>query len=208
MMCCSDCNLLYFDGNRTVCKNCGVMKKVIYNIGIENTSHNCYYESFYNSSYSRKKRMSSMLDALFFPAASKPDSFILKRLLPQKFDTVQDLCQFIKKIPISDKRYLNLHFFCKLCLRSYITPYIPHNMLQIKRNIILWFEQVELTFLKLFKNKPFLNYGWLLGVLLDKFEIPQFKIYVKPLKCKKRIGFYQRIYREIEEYLLSSEIHV
>lgn len=196
-MCCPHTTLLYFDGNKTVCESCGTEKHTIYRIGIEHTSHGSHCEPFYNSGYSRKKRMANMLEALFFPCACTPDEPILKHILHHpKFDTIPDICNFLKGLPVSDKRYLNLHFYCKMWLKGY-TPHKITYPFATKRAILHWFERVELSYIRLFRNKPFLNYGWLLRVLLDKFELPGLKIYVKPLKCKKRARFYRQTYETV-----------
>ena len=201
-MCCGKPFILYLDGNTKVCSECGIQKRGFYNIGIENTSHGSHYEPFYNCAYSRKKRMGHMIESLFFPNASTPDEPILKTLLHQpKFDNVQQVCKFLKKLPVSDKRYINLHFYCKLLLTNYTPPVMKQDTFAIKKTMLHWFERVELAFIQMFPNKPFLNYGWLLRVMLDKFNLSEYKPFVKPLKCQKRKRFYEKTYKQLEAVL-------
>ena len=202
-MCCGERNLLYLDGNTVVCKECGVEKRGFFKIGVENTSHSCHYEPFFNCGYSRKKRMGQMVDCLFFPSASTPDEPILKIISadPPQFQSVQHVCNFLKKLPVSDKRYINLHFYCKLKLANYVPPKMSQDVFAVKKAMLHWFERIELAFIRTFSNNPFINYGWLLRLMLDKFNLPEFKQFVKPLKCRKRIRFYEQTYKQLESVL-------
>ena len=144
-----------------------------------------------------------MIESLFFPCASTPDEPVLKSIQfpPHKVDTVQEVCSFLKKLPVADKRYVNLHFYCKLLLSNYKPPVVPKNFFELKKMMLYWFECIEIVFVKTYSNKPFLNYGWLLRVLLEKFNLAEFKQFVKPLKCRKRVRFYEQTYTELETIL-------
>ena len=208
-MCCGEQDLLFL-GSSFVCRECGIEKRGFQTIGIENTSHNCHFEPFYNCGYSRKKRMSHMIESLFFPNASTPDEPILKLITQTaKLPSVSDVCTFLKRLPVSDKRYINLHFYCRLLLANYVAPVMKRDVFAVKKQMLHWFERIELAFLRTFSNKPFLNYGWLLRVMLDKFNLPAFKRFVKPLKCRKRIRFYAQTYKHLEGVLrFPTKVHV
>ena len=134
-MCCGAPLIIYLDGNTSVCRQCGVETHGFFHIGIENTSYHAHYEPFYNCGYSRKKRMGHMIESLFFPCASTPDEPVLKSIQfpPHKVDTVQEVCSFLKKLPVADKRYVNLHFYCKLLLSNYKPPVVPKNFFELKK---------------------------------------------------------------------------
>ena len=88
---------LYTSYSKT-CQGCGTETHGVYSIGPENTSYGDMYEPVYQCGYSRKKRMSTMIDGLFFPSASAVDEPVLKCFERRaKFNTIPELCNFLKK---------------------------------------------------------------------------------------------------------------
>lgn len=200
-----DCNgnIITSFMNTTICTTCGNESKVILYTHI--TPRDWNTEKLSNI-YSRRKRFKGLLEMLFFPNPVVKDNKMLKylqRLSP--FDNQKKLIDAIKKSRLDDKRYCNLHLFCKLFTKDYDKPLLPDNAILETKLILRQFDDIEFSFTRLFTGIQFINYRWLLGEILIDRKLQQYIPFVKTLKCKQRIKYYTDMLKKINEYIQSSQ---
>ena len=183
------------DYHTKICYSCGIE---ISHFGATHHFKNCSYEQRnmpFSVAYSRKRRFLMMLEHLFFATLSHLDNHIVEMMTLEKsqFKNIGEMFKFLKKKKCSDKRYLCMHGFARIFVKQYRAPRQPKNIFDVMRKIGMRFEQIEVVFLRLFPNRPFFNYAWLLNSLLHQFDLVQYCRFVKKLQCRKR----KRVYREM-----------
>ena len=183
---CPCAKLIFTEYNTTICRDCGLEQKVPFRLEIEQCSYTQTYAPL-NYCYTRSQRFNNMVTMLFFPNASKHDEPILKLLCGRRFKTIRELKSAMKKTKVKNKRYCNLHFFCKMFLETYKPPSINQNVLLIYQKMLgQFFINLESSFNIHAQHFTFFNYAWLIRKLLIKFNLCEFCIYLKRLCNKKR----------------------
>ena len=183
----------------TLCMQCGVERKKGLSIESKSDAHNYISHAPFFNAYSRKKRFICMLDSVLFATGHKLDEPILKYLTettpPEKFLTSEELVKHIRKSKVKDKRYSSLHFLSKLFVANYKCPIRRDQDLRKSREHIIWmFEEVQFGHRRYFMKSNFFNYCWLLRKFLDRCDLGNYNIFVKPLKCKHRQKTYELMY--------------
>ena len=197
----NDCLHDYFQSeyHTKICIRCG---QEYSHFGDSSSFKNSSYEQRnmpFSIAYSRRKRFTTMLESLLFGRLTHLDNVVVEMISKDKikFDFVEDLFKYLKKKSCTDKRYSSIHGFSRLFCRNYIKPEQPHFLHVVIKSIANEFEKIEVVFIRLFKNKPFFNYNWLLKHLLIKFNLKQYCIFVKQLKCKRRINNYKSMLESV-----------
>ena len=191
------CSHVFFQSeyHTQICAGCGVEFS---NFGESNNFKNSSYEQRnmpFCMAYSRRKRFTSMLESLLFGTLTHLDNHVVEMIANDKirFKTTPDMFEYLKKKKCSDKRYSSAHGFARLFVQNYIPPQQPHPIHCVINKIAMSFEHIEVVFLRLFYGKPFFNYGWLLQCLLKQFNLSEYIVYVKKLKCKRRVLAYEKM---------------
>ena len=144
------------------------------------------------SGYSRTKRFRGMVDALFWPTPSNPDTKALKYLSNKTLTSRQDIIEAISTAPLKDKRFGSIHIFCRLFDPHYQEP--THGCLfQMLKRMVTEFGHIEARFQQVFTNEPFINYTYLIRHLLSKLGFVSYLPFVKTLKCEKRKAKYNNM---------------
>ena len=186
---CARTDLTYADGS-TVCRKCGVVHSHLkeYVVGI-----NTYNDPLQLCFYQRRKRFEQILMKITAPHIDNKDVPIYKLLVEGKytFDTVPEVMATLKKFPVKDKRYHSLHIFSKLFMKNYVKPPVLRE--QTKKRILFLFTEIESMFLR-HKSVPFFNYAYLIRRLLNQFNIHEYDIYIKRIKCEKRNEYYNTMF--------------
>ena len=200
-----DCNgqLISSPECTQICNYCGAESDVILHTHI--TPRDWKTEALCNI-YSRRKRFKGLLDLLFYPHPAPKDNKMLKYLdRTSLFNNQEALVVAIKKSKLPDKRYCNLHLFCKLYVKDYIKPTVPDNVVFRTTQILRQFDDIEFCFTRLFSGVQFINYRWLLGEILIDHKLTDYLPFVKTLKCKNRVLYYTEMLNKIKAYIQSSE---
>ena len=156
--------------------------------------------------YSRKKRFKLLVENLFWPTPSQKDNRMLAYLAPlSPFLTKQDLLGALKQSTLADKRYCHIHFFCKQFVQDYTPPPAIPNIQQVLRRIMVRFSDIEFCFSRLFIGVQFFNYRYLLSQLLIEFQLTEYIPFVKSLKCKQRLMYYNEMLETIKDYMSQSD---
>ena len=193
----------------TVCTECGIEKKVPTQIRTIHVSYAQAHHQPFASSYSRNKRFASMLDAVVLAACQVSDEPMLAHLhsLKTTFNTIGSILTAMKRSALRDKRYTSLHMFCRILLEGYARPPPVEQWFNCRRNMLNFFSDIELVHQTTFKQ-PFLNYTWLLAKVLLLFNLNRYCVFVKKLKCKKRIKSYEQDFTVIMSKLDRSDRYV
>ena len=154
------------------------------------TYANCGFSARHSpflSGYSRTKRFRGMVDALFWPTPSNPDTKALAYLSNKKVTCRQDIIDAISVAPLKDKRFGSIHIFCRLFDPQYKEP--SHECLfRMLKRMVAEFGRIEGRFQQVFRKEPFINYTFLIRHLLSKLGYKSYLPFVKTLKCEKQIN--------------------
>ena len=92
-----------------------------------------------------------MVDALFWPTPSNPDTKALKYLSNKTLTSRQDIIEAISTAPLKDKRFGSIHIFCRLFDPHYKEP--AHGCLfQMLKRMVTEFGHIEARFQQVFTN--------------------------------------------------------
>ena len=133
-----------------------------------------------------------MVDALFWPTPSNPDTKALKYLSNKTLTCRQDIIDAISTAPLKDKRFGSIHIFCRLFDPHYQEPAHKCLFVMLKR-MVAEFGHIETRFQQVFSNEPFINYTYLIRHLLLKLGYVSYLPFVKTLKCEKRKAKYNHM---------------
>ena len=183
----------------TVCTSCGRVQKRHFASDI--TPRNWLTEPLINV-YSRKKRFKTLAEALFWPASCAKDGRMMKYLSRTgRFDSKHELLNAIKQSDIPDKRYGKIHLFCKLFCNDYRVPYGNKDLHHVMITLLSQFHDIEFCFSRLFVNIQFFNYRYLLKKLLLKLKLNEYIPFVKTLKCKQRLKYYDDMLDRVYNFM-------
>ena len=209
-MCTCGINLLQTEESSLVCPSCGIERRVL----APCTYLNCGFQmrhSPFMSGYSRSKRFKQMVEMLLFPASSNADQKALRILFEQK-STIKCLGHIIHLLTTSklqDKRFCSLHLFSKLFNPKYKPPPHKGDLFYILERMKFQFELIELRYKSLVRNKPFINYTFIIRFLLLNMKLFYYLKFVKKLKCPKRRQRYQTMLHSfgLDRQLCAVQIH-
>lgn len=148
-----------------------------------------------------------MVDALFWPTPSNPDTKTLKYLMNKPLNNRQDIIDAISTSNLKDKRFGSIHIFCRLFDPNYEEP--DHGCLfQMIKRMVTEFGHIEARFQQLFPQEPFINYTHILRHLLSKLGFISYLPFVKTLKCEKRKAKYNTMLSVLSRKDKVSTVHV
>ena len=146
-----------------------------------------------------------MLQNLFYPCSSHLDNDVMSSLHGKEILDTHELFEVLKNMRIKDKRYGSIHLLTKVFCKEYM--YMEPPTTHFIKYMCKFFEEIELLYLRMYPNIQFFNYSWLILKMLHIFELQSFAVYVKPLKCKKRIKWYSTKFNDIMRELSSLNIY-
>ena len=183
--------------NTYVCDFCGVEKRTPLEIYERIAPRNM---APFPVGYSRCKRFTKILDGVLYPTPSPADkhmlAFLYEQTKAERFDSIADLLNTIKKSTCRDKRYISLHCFAKIFVKDYKAP-VSINYMRKRKCILNEFEHILFGHLRYCVHEQFFNYSWLLCVLLRKYGLENLVVYVKNLRCSRRKDFYRDLLKHI-----------
>ena len=187
----------FFDSEKStkICWVCGVEEYVLSHCSYKNCGFQMRHSPFL-SGYSRAKRFKGMVDALFWPTPSNPDTKMLEYLLTQKFSNRLEIIAALTTAPLKDKRFGSIHLFCRLMNPKYTEP-VHGCLFQMLTRLVREFQCIEARFRQRFVNEPFINYTFLIRHLLTKLEFFSYLPFVKQLKCAKRRAKYMNMLEKL-----------
>ena len=203
-------NIIFTYEHTHVCTRCGVETRAPLTCTYANVG---YQQSFHphpvmDNTYSRVKRFMTILDNVVVAAASISDNKMLEYLDKTRgvatwcFD---DVLSAMKTSTLRDKRYNSLHLFNRVFAKDYIKPPPIFNWFFFRKRIEMIFGSVEYMHHRLFSNKPFMSYTWLLHKLLSILEYDEYTKFIKILKCPKRTAVYETNFVKITHALRHSD---
>ena len=185
---CGHLQTVMMDCHRTCCTTCGLVLKTTYNPS-EMQLYNDFLKEHLVIPYTRIKRFRYLLESILFGWEHSDDKIMLKLLSTHKDEIhcVYDIFYIMIHSKLTDKRYCSLHLF--------MTCFAPHLVLTPDERYMDSLRKqnaIERTFKKIehaltFTAQTFLNYRFVLDVLLQKFGLDEFRLFIKPLKCPKRL---------------------
>ena len=207
------CSHSYFrsDYSTKICLNCGL------EISLPIDSRNNHYTLNQPLwvGYSRINRFRKILKTLFFPSAhgSVPGEIFVVMQRQGKFNTVSEMCNYLKSLKYKTKNYNAIHLYAKYFVKNYSAPTPP--LQNIRQNILADFALLESGLEFFYPTRRFFSYRWLLIRLLQKYKLTRYVQYVKPLVNKISSKKYKEMFDkimtastrvEIPDILLNSEI--
>ena len=148
-----------------------------------------------------------MVDALFWPTPSNPDTKMLAYLGGKRMTCHQDIINLISYAPLKDKRFGSIHIFCRLFDPEYKEP--NHGCLfRMLKSMVIEFGHIEGCFQQVFSTDPFINYTFLIRHLLAKLNYDAYLPFVKTLKCEKRKAKYNMMLERLSREHKVTAVHV
>ena len=200
-VCKSENSLTVTDYASLVCLECGHEKK--HSIDIKNHQNfadnpaNAYNQLYFT--YSRKHRFKNYVDQVVGISSGCHATAEIWSLLEKHapFNTVPDLLKCMSHVKCKHKHYECIHSFSKAFVKSYKRPE-PISLKIIKR-IKNRFDNILLHWKKCYfrTNELFFSYPWLIMEILHEQNIRRYDIFIKKLRCKKRVIKYKKMLTRI-----------
>ena len=179
-------NLIESNYHTAICMDCGLENRIGLSIVVAKRPYDmCPFPT----GYCRYKRFGKLADAFLFPTPALADNSMLEFLSGRTYGTIHNLTTSMKASKLRDKRYMSIHLFSKLFVRSYKRPK-ERDYYRVKKKLMRAFEEVDFAHINMCSENPFFNYAWLLAVLLGELRLHDLVPYVKNLRCKHRRKFY------------------
>ena len=142
---------------------------------------------FCQTVYSRKKRFGKLFDSVFTGCAEPKDEKMLRFLGCHKLEItdMKTLLETIKKAHLPDKRFGSIHLFARIFINTFVAPVFDGDRFELRKRVLLDFENLEFAHLNNTPTVPFFNYRWLLGKILTECGVCQYTRYIKEIKCNK-----------------------
>ena len=177
------------NGNEETCRECGKILKVTYDPAKMQLYEDYKLETI-QFPYARVNRFAHMLNSIVMGTEGSNDKKMFQFLGQQDCTTVPNLIASMQRASLVDKRYTSLHVFMRGFLPTRVQELIPTAMdsntfLLLRKRIRKSFTDIEFALMK--KRLPFLNYRFVLDVLLHFYSLGEFRCFVKPLKCAHRV---------------------
>jgi hypothetical protein len=149
--------------------------------------------------YSRGTRFKSILEKLFYPRLfGKPNAkvlYYLSLLPPNHFTTGGQLLKWLAALQIPNKNYQCAHYYFIFATKPKCFPKPPHllTILKIEKDFIHIHNQYQSSA----TYKSFFSYNWVLRKILENYQLDYYQQFVKPIKCKRRLQKYAKMYLNI-----------
>jgi len=199
--------MLVTEQHTIVCCQCGVERRTGITLTPTNTSFSQAHHIMCDNSYSRSKRFMSILECVVKGHASLPDNKMLEFLGNAKQDSLwcfDNVFASMRSSKLRDKRYNSMHLFNRIFNDEYLAPRKIIDWFSFRRHVLFFFEAVESTHRRIFRDKPFMSYTWLLHKMFTLLELFDYQPYIKILKCPKRTASYESNFQEITHELRRS----
>ena len=154
-----------------ICTECGLETKLL-----ENRDYHSSYENIHTCVYSRRKRFENLVDSVLYPSFHTKDEPVYEILKDCTFRTVHELIQFMRTLPLKDKRFCSIHLFATLTVDNHTSLQPPTP--EFRTRLVKLFEEV-LARHKTHGTKQFFSYPWLLRKLLTVVGCPQYNKFIK-----------------------------
>jgi hypothetical protein len=169
------------------CQDCGCVVKTVYH-----PSDMQLYEDYTKAPlvmpYKRSTRFKKMLDSICMGCEQPNDTKMFKHLLTQNCHSRGDIINGMSSSSLVDKRFCSLHVFMKCFCPDELKPCSASvdRFHKTKRFIYKTFDDIDFQLSKHI-GRRFLNYRFVIDILLSLYEFDLWRCFVKPLKCPKRI---------------------
>ena len=167
-----------------VCVNCGLLLKTVF-IPSEMKLYSDYTKENIKYPYTRFKRFQNMVRSIVYGFENSNDKHMLKELSTHKIDSVQDILHVMLNSTLVDKRYCSLRYFIKCFLPGYDVGHTIHRFQEKETVLMKTFKDVEFQLTR--RGRIFINYIVMLDALLYFFNLDEYRIFIKPLKCQRRL---------------------
>ena len=167
-----------------VCATCGLVLKTVY-IPSEMKAYTDYTKENIKYPYTRFKRFQNLIHSVIYGFECSSDKHMLKELATHRIHSVQDILAVMCNSALVDKRYCSLRYFIRCFLPNYTLDHTIHNFLEKEKILLQTFKNIEFALTR--RGKTFINYRFMLDVLLYFFNLHEYRIFIKPLKCRKRL---------------------
>lgn len=178
------------------CTKCGTVVKTVYNPS-DMQLYEDYTKAPLFSPYTRSSRFKKMLDSICLGIEFSNDRPMFEFLDQNPRDTPTDIIVGMQSSPFVDKRFCSLHVFMKYFCPQYLTP--DPDMISrfhfIKPFLFNTFNDIEFKLIK--RNTRFLNYRFVIDVILLIYKFDSWRCFVKPLKCPRRVLNCVRIFNSL-----------
>ena len=183
-----------------VCKECGCVLEHVFT-----PEYMCGFDSWkmcpMSIQYARVKRFETLLDNVVLGLENRLDYNVLSWIgkTKQTFNDTSEISLFLKKLPFTDKRYCSLHLLNRVFCKNYSapSPELISYYFKVRKHILHLFKQVEHNFFRTYCG-PFLNYKFILMVLLYTLKLEYFVRYVKPIKSIMRIQYNIKVWNSLK----------
>lgn len=167
------------------CSECGLALTRCF-IPSEMKAYSDYKLEHIRHPYTRYKRFTNLIHSIVYGFESPSDRKMLD-LLDLNSNTifaVEDIISQQASSNLVDKRYCSLLLFIKCFLPQVSTP-SPIAFEGCKARVLSTFKQIEFKLAQ--RGSSFVNYRFTLDALLYFFGLDKYRVFIKPLKCKKRV---------------------
>ena len=178
-ICCLDMHFM-------TCVECGLVLTIRY-VPHEMQLYEDYVKAPLSIPYTRIQRFKKMLDSICLGLEQTADKRMFQHLVNNSCRTKEDILRAMKSSSLVDKRFCSLHVFMKcFCPNELSFPdtYISR-FHQTKKHIYKAFSAIDFKLSR--ENGRFLNYRFVIDVLLWWFKFDSWRCFIKPLKCPKRV---------------------
>ena len=183
-----------------VCRDCGCILEHVFT-----PEFMCGFDQWkmcpLSIQYARVKRFEILLDNVVLGLENRLDYKVLSWIGKTKktFKDTYEILLFLKRLPFTDKRYCSIHLLNRVFCKNYNPP--PPALIsyyfKVKKHILHLFKQVEHHFFSVYCG-PFLNYKFILMVLLYTLKLDHFVKYVKPIKSIMRIKYNCKVWNTLK----------
>ena len=188
------------EGHSIVCGECGSVLRHIFKAGYI-VGYDAWKLSPMVEQYTRVKRFEGLLDNCVTGLEKRMDYKVLEFIGHTKrtFQSTNEIRLFLKTIPFTDKRYCSLHLLSRVFSARYkgVSTKLLHHYSKVKKRMLQLFKDVEHAFFSKYAG-PFLNYKFVLMVLLHFFDLSWFIQYVKPIQSAKRVSYNVTIFNSLQ----------
>lgn len=172
--------------HRVVCEECGLItahvlqpcKMQLY----EDYSKECLIIP-----YTRLKRFRNLINSIVFGFETTMDRKMIHELKINKANSLRKIISVMNKSKLVDKRFASLHLFLRCFAPDRVNIKYEHiQRFRHKQTAVeRLFNRIENVFN--FEGRMCLNYKFILDVILHDFGFEEFRVFIKPMMCRKRI---------------------
>ena len=181
---CSHPEHVILENHVEICIDCGLMIRTVFNpsemkLYVDFQKENIKYP------YTRFKRFQNLVNCVVYGFENTNDKHMLKELATHKLDNVQDILKVMRSSHLVDKRYCSLRYFIKCFLPNYDFGHTMNRFQVKEKELLRTFKDIEFQLTR--RGRTFINYRFMLDVLLYFFDLNEYRVFIKPLKCFKRL---------------------